>query len=100
MDDKGLCSIRHYHNAFVNAACECPRVLIAGYSDNDPHISAWIMEGRRLHADDWRGMIIDKTPCLPTFSVLPRMWPLGGNDGDFPPTGPNNIQKIIEHLAG
>ena len=90
----------YYHNAFVNAACECPRVLIAGYSDNDPHISAWIKHGSLLHADDWRGMIIDKNPSLPTFSVLPRMRALGGNDGDFPPNEPDDIQKIIDHLAG
>jgi hypothetical protein len=90
----------YYHNAFVNAACECPRVLIAGYSGNDPHISAWIRHGSMLHADDWRGMIIDRNPSLPTFSALPRMCALGGSDGDFPPNEADGIQRIIDHLAG
>lgn len=90
----------YYHNAFVNAACECPRVLIAGYGDNDPHISAWIKHGSLLHGDDWRGMIIDRNRSLQTFSALNRMRVLGGNDGDFPPNEPDDIQNIIDHLAG
>lgn len=90
----------YYHHSFVNEACSCPRVLIAGYGFNDPHITAWIMHGEKMHANNWRGVLVDKSANLSTFSKLPRVLALGGDDGDFPPKEPDRIQKIIDHLSG
>ena len=85
----------YYHNALVNAVCECPRVLIAGYSNNDLHINSWLYEeGVRVHGTRLRVVGIN-----PAWSPLPPMLILGGSDGRFPPAS-KHVTQIINHLKG
>jgi len=85
----------YYHNVLVNAVCECPRVLIAGYSNNDLHVNSWIYEeGGRLHGTRFRVVGIN-----PAWPPLPPMLILGGSDGCFPPAA-RHAAQIIDYLRG
>lgn len=85
----------YYHNALVNTVCECPRLLVAGYSCRDRHINAWISEEhRRIHGHARRLVWID--PGFPAISI-PSLLALRGTEGNFPPADTHTGQ-IISHL--
>ena len=95
----------YYYNAFVNAACESPLWLIAGYGANDRHVNGWVTESMRIHGANSRIVIIDRSEGLPLWHSLDwsdqpgsRMQMYTGAKGDFPPNN-NTAEEILSFLA-
>lgn len=89
----------YYYQALTNAACDCPRLLVAGYGGGDPHINSWLTEEHpRIHDASRRLVEINPNPVLPGARDTASCLTLGGNDGCFPPEDPGRVDEIIEFL--
>lgn len=100
----------YYYNAFINAAVSTPLWMIAGYGANDLHVNTWVKESMRIHKEEARVIIIDRSESaalqcinyLPNFNTIgyPRVKHLCGIEtGSFPPSS-DMVSNIINFLKG
>ncbi len=89
----------YYYNAFINCALDCPRLIVIGYGSNDLHVNSWLADDahHRIHGFNKRMVLIDNDPKLRTQHVK-RALIFGGNDGNFPPQDPAQVEEIIDSL--